>query len=140
MQTHHANSPGRGVAVMASREVLRIRRRCWARIQRLPILGDHGQGHGLGLGRGPHAAGLSILVAFSGICARDQIKSAHLRATSLHRATLPSFSSRTPPTSLPLGENNRNKALRLLLHPIRHHHCGLVYYCLNLRIFRNEYC
>jgi hypothetical protein len=91
MQTHHANSPGRGVAVMASREVLRIRRRCWARIQRLPILGDHGQGHGLGLGRGPHAAGLSILVAFSGICARDQIKSAHLRATSLHRATLPFF-------------------------------------------------
>jgi len=58
MQTHHANSPGRGVAVMASREVLRIRRRCWARIQRLPILGDHGQGHGLGLGRGPHAAGV----------------------------------------------------------------------------------
>jgi hypothetical protein len=46
MQTHHANSPGRGVAVMASREVLRIRRRCWARIQRLPILGDHGHGHG----------------------------------------------------------------------------------------------
>ncbi|PMD37605.1 hypothetical protein L207DRAFT_78961 [Hyaloscypha variabilis F] len=32
MQTHHAESPGRGVvAVMASRRVLRICWRCWAR-------------------------------------------------------------------------------------------------------------
>ncbi|PMD53032.1 uncharacterized protein K444DRAFT_196917 [Hyaloscypha bicolor E] len=144
MQTHHANSPGRGVAVMASREVLRICRRCWAgHVSRGYPRRSRSRPRSRSRSRSPRGR----VVNFGGVLGdsrqrSDQIGSNQLTCGPLH-FTGPLFlfsSSRTPSTSLPLGENNRNEPLRLHLHPIRHHHCGLVHYCLNLHLFRNEYC
>ena len=92
MQTHHANSPGRGVAVMASREVLRICRRCWAgHVSRGYPRRSRSRPRSRSRSRSPRGRVVN-LVAFSGIRARDQIKSDQISSLAGH-FTSPGHSS-----------------------------------------------
>lgn len=144
MQTHHANSPGRGVAVMASREVLRICRRCWAgHVSRGYPRRSRSRPRSRSRSRSPRGR----VVNFGGVLGdsrqrSDQIGSNQLTCGPLH-FTGPLFLFLLPellPRLFHWEKTIETSLCDCFFIQFGSIIADLVHYCLNLHLFRNEYC